>query len=1162
MKNKFWLIAFIFLIGMFGTSNAVEVKMPEDLSEIDWIDWDVWSDIKKQCAYCETDISYTERYLTVKNAPHTRAEFGWCEGCYSDDDWGNGDRYNYKNLKLAYGYSEGTLELEVYCSKHYKVVGREQVMDSDLFEEVKGRYIFKDLLEDINDEYVGKRVFFSDTGTDIVLISFDPNEADLYSEVNVGYVTDDCGSNLKAATFYAEVTKIGIIPVFDDASEGTSVEYRPIPYQSGVEIEVQNMFFVSCHHDVRCQEEGCNEFVASSGFSFMNDPNTKIQGASKPIIGNYCAQKHACGFFWVMPVYTQGVGQGGISYNVDGEHQCTEGVDCLEKRGDGKVFCETHSCDECGQAVIGVNMWDARAYEYDAGINIKGIYDGEFNDYYSNYCCEHFCWEYMCTGYGGSYEETGYNTDTDGRKNNFKAYCKKHKNDCSIAGCEGIITLCGNIHNYKVCDECYETLEKYEDGTTLDIGLIECECCGQAVMLTDSIEITQLGYSVLCFNCARKLLDADGTVTVRGVTIYQYDLTDEEIEKIPNILPQTGKESQERADSIKIDISEELVTDPNKYDEDFPGVEINIEGLGVCPCDDEEHVWVRIGGDWYCTECHRNKEGKKYEEVYVDNSGELADDEYSYNGGYDYSGDDYYYGDDYSSSSTTQESTSPTECIHTNYPVPNSVIFTNLTATTHLQVWTCTNCNAQQNATYNHTYVNGVCVCGYLQDLVAPTVKLIIPEDEKKAEIGDSIVVRFEDNEELKSAKYALIYGTENQTYTKELTGKLQDVTVATSLNAGTYTLLISEVTDAQGNKSEIQVYTFVITGEDENEFENIGNGDIGQDNDYVISGTTSNDKVAPKLEIIIPSSNSSMYGTLVKDPETISNYEKIEMEIPESRTVLLRVTDNEELGVVSYEKVWMVNNKYAGPTTENVSGTKHEITINLPEEEGVYVLNIYKLADVNGNALENIVIIFKDAEKEEVDTTNPTIQLVSPKQLNIIEEGTLVKVKFADDKGLNEVKYDLTVTSEKGGEMIRSEVRKFNGALAQDLDLAEFEADTEKIKIDLELSDLAGNVTSGSYVFKLNSKNNSVKVETKGETEIFEEDTDKKAEDEKTTEKVEVENGTEKENSGLKDGSGIIESDTVSKVEVGFFEDEPEIDDTNDFYYDDDIVVSVMPVE
>lgn len=1141
MKNKFWLIAFIFLIGMFGTSNAVEVKMPEDLSEIDWIDWELWSDIKKQCAYCETDISYTEIYLTRTELSYSYYTESFCDEC------GFAHVFRGENVKLA--YFKPTEKIKIYSDDHGKSGKSVLIGSTGWFDNVDGVYVLKDFLYDIEDEHKGRRVFFSTDGTDVVFISFDPNEADLYSEVVEGHVTDDCCSDLHASPIYKEIAKVGIYPLFDDRIEGAvlAAGCKPITYQGGNYITDVKVFFIGSEHEEKCQEPGCNNFVSSSGFIY--------EYASKAIIGKYCAKDHACGFFWEMPVYTRGAGQGGVHYV-----NCTEGVDCLEKRGDGKVFCETHSCDECNQAVIGVNMLDARTMEYDMGILPSGIYTGEFNDYYSNYCCEHFCWEYMCTGYGGSYDETGSMVDADGRRYNFKAYCSKHSDDCSIVGCNGIITLYGNNHRYKVCDECYEAY-KVEEGV-LEEGTVICGCCLQRVMISDAVEISRQGDVVLCFACARKLLKDDGAVEVGGVTISQDDLTSEEIEKIVSILPQTGKESQERADSIKIDISEELVTDKNKYDEDFPGAEITVEGLGVCPCDGEEHTWVLIGDDWYCTGCHRNKEGKKYEEVYVDTSGELADDEYSYNGGYDYSGDDYYYSDDYSSSSTTQESTSPTECIHTNYPVPNSVIFTNLTATTHLQVWTCTNCNAQQNATYNHTYVNGVCVCGYLQDLVAPTVKLIIPEDEKKAEIGDSIVVRFEDNEELKSAKYALIYGTENQTYTKELTGKLQDVTVATSLNAGTYTLLISEVTDAQGNKSEIQVYTFVITGEDENEFENIGNGDVGQDNNYVISGTTSNDKVAPKLEIIIPSSNSSMYGTLVKDPETISNYEKIEMEIPESRTVLLRVTDNEELGVVSYEKVWMVNNKYAGPTTENVSGTKHEITINLPEEEGVYVLNIYKLADANGNALENIVIIFKDAEKEEVDTTNPTIQLVSPKQLNIIEEGTLVKVKFADDKGLNEVKYDLTVTSEKGGEMIRSEVRKFNGALAQDLDLAEFEADTEKIKIDLELSDLAGNVTSGSYVFKLNSKNNSVKVETKGETEIFEEDTDKKAEDEKTTEKVEVENGTEEENSGLKDGSGIIESDTVSKVEVGFFEDEPEIDDTNDFYYDDDIVVSVMPIE
>lgn len=1161
MKNKFWLIAFIFLIGMFGTSNAVEVKMPEDLSEIDWIDWEVWENIKKQCAYCETDISYTERYLTQDVIEDNYIMTCYCDGYvvvnYPTQYVPVKEKFECHVTGAKIAYYKDRVNMYVGCSdktnhKHdnYNEDGWLcfEITEERGYKKLEGMWIYAGFLKTINDEYAGRRVFFSDNGTDLVLISFDPNEADLYSEVNEGCVTDDCGSDLHASPIYKETAKIGIYPLFDDRIEGAVLAdgCKPITYQSGQHIteETSNLFFISSEHDVRCQEDGCNNFVSSNGFS--------LEGTQKALIGNYCAKDHACGFFWIMACHTQGVGQGGLDYGY-----ITEGVDCLEKRGDGKVFCETHSCDECGQAVIGVNMLDARAYKYDDGINWLGIYDGDNNDYYSNYCCEHFCWEYMCTGYGGQCEEVGCNVDSDGRCKSFKAYCKVHRDDCSIAGCEGVITLYGNNHRYKVCDKCYESLDKSEDGT-LEAGTISCACCLKVVMSTNTLEISRYGDVVLCFDCARKLLKSDGVVEVGGVSIYQSDLTGEEIDElVNNILPHTGKEGQERADSIEINISEELVTDKNKYDEDFPGAEITVEGLGVCPCDGEEHTWVLIGDEWYCTTCHKNKYGVEYKAVEVDTSNEFLDD--YYDDDYYYSGDDYYYSNDYSSGSTTQVSTSPTECIHDNYPVPNTVIFTNLTATTHLQVWTCTNCNAQQSATYNHTYINGVCVCGYLQDLIAPTVRLIMPEDEKKAEVGDSVVIRFEDNEELKSAKYALIYGTENETYTKELTGKLQDVTVANSLDVGTYTLLISEVVDAQGNKSEIQVYTFVVTGEKEDEFEN---GDIGQNsNSTTVPGTTSNDKIAPKLEIIIPSSNSSMYGTLVKDPETISNYDKIEMDIPESRSVLLRVTDNEELGIVSYEKVWMVGNNYAGPVTENVSGSKHEITIDLPEEEGVYVLNIYKLADASGNALENVVIIFKDAGKEEIDTNNPTIQLISPKHLNTIEEGTLVKLRFADDKGLNEVKYDLTVVSEKGGEMTRSEVRKFNGALAQDLDLAEFEADTEKIKIDLELSDLAGNVISGSYVFKVNSRNDSVKVETKGDAEIFEEDADKKTENEKNTDKVETGNGVTGDNSELKDGSGIIESGTVSKNEVGFFEDEPGIDDTNDFYYDDNVVVSVMPI-
>ena len=58
----------------------------------------------------------------------------------------------------------------------------------------------------------------------------------------------------------------------------------------------------------------------------------------------------------------------------------------------------------------------------------------------------------------------------------------------------------------------------------------------------------------------------------------------------------------------------------------------------------------------------------------------------------------------------------PATCEHFKYPVPSSVRFTNVTKEEHTQVWVCTNCNTEQRETYEHMYIDGICVCGHRQD--------------------------------------------------------------------------------------------------------------------------------------------------------------------------------------------------------------------------------------------------------------------------------------------------------------------------------------------------------------------------------------------------------------------------------------------------------------
>jgi len=51
-------------------------------------------------------------------------------------------------------------------------------------------------------------------------------------------------------------------------------------------------------------------------------------------------------------------------------------------------------------------------------------------------------------------------------------------------------------------------------------------------------------------------------------------------------------------------------------------------------------------------------------------------------------------------------------CNHALYPVPASVTFEMISYSQHNQYWTCTNCNKYLTEAYNHTYINGICVCG------------------------------------------------------------------------------------------------------------------------------------------------------------------------------------------------------------------------------------------------------------------------------------------------------------------------------------------------------------------------------------------------------------------------------------------------------------------
>lgn len=65
-----------------------------------------------------------------------------------------------------------------------------------------------------------------------------------------------------------------------------------------------------------------------------------------------------------------------------------------------------------------------------------------------------------------------------------------------------------------------------------------------------------------------------------------------------------------------------------------------------------------------------------------------------------------------SNSGTTGGNLSTGTCSCSEYPVPTSVSFQNLSATQHKQSWSCSNCWTALTETYNHAFIGGRCVCG------------------------------------------------------------------------------------------------------------------------------------------------------------------------------------------------------------------------------------------------------------------------------------------------------------------------------------------------------------------------------------------------------------------------------------------------------------------
>ena len=839
-------------------------------------------------------------------------------------------------------------------------------------------YISNKVLEKISS---GERALLYAADGDLQLVKIKNPDMEIYIEGEYGIVSNDYVT-----------TKYGIVPLYGDIvlASGMSANLSMVrlPTNGGNAVDASKVFFV-CKNCARCGA-GCSNFVASDGFTYGEPPAEKH-------LNKFCAQDHACGFFWTIE-------------NGDSFIPSIENLECPDQQREGEnVFCADHTCDRCVKAVVGANLSDGRK-------SFPTVYQGNDRSFYSNYCVSHFCWENSCTKFtrtNMSQILAHKNIDT-GFATGLTTRCLDHCDNCSIAGCTNLVPI--SVYEKTKLFICQEHANAITNGE-LSSKLVNCETCG-AEMVAEIAHEYKGKY--LCPSCVNKIKN--------GETLENEDGNDITLENLEDAAG--GKDGLEEQLG-------DLVLDP------FNNENVKVCNNKNCAFYGKETTWMTVDGKKVCSKCHTAEDGETVEvQMNTDINNGTASGVGSDTG---YSGGSW--SDDGSGSTPT-----PTQCIHANYPVPNTVTFTNITAQTHQQVWTCTNCNTAQTATYEHTYINKLCVCGQEEDTEAPKVEILEPSEET-IEAGAEIILKVTDNKELKSIKYKMFWGEEQAAVQEDFSGgTLQEVTVGElPTEEGTYTLYVQELVDAAGNITEA---TFIFKVEKEEE------------NSQPAEQPSITDTEKPTIKLAI---NNTLNSDI---QEKSAN--RIELD---GDSVIIVLEDNEGLRSITYTCLWDEN----GRVEELDLGEKQIYQLRLdgiPQEDRILLIS--EIVDKSGNKLEDISILFTlpEGQREEKDEEVPRVGILSPENMAEVTEETLVRFKFSDNKGLEQVKYTIKKSEDESkNEVVLESVYPFSGALEQNLDLIKL--DEEYTKIEFVVTDVNGNEANIWYTFEV--KDNKVEMKFDG---------------------------------------------------------------------------------
>lgn len=372
-----------------------------------------------------------------------------------------------------------------------------------------------------------------------------------------------------------------------------------------------------------------------------------------PLISRYCVQ-HVCKFF-----------------NADGS--AYEKLACIEK-AEGAGYCSAHTCQaECTDHIIGlVNSITA---DTSTKKLVVGRYNGEDEGTYSTFCSVHSCNSYKCRK-----SITGQS----------QFYCSTHAKRCPMI--DYATNMGMNICNEPIADNaevCIRHLgdkKIFDEDSTYNRRYVTCSKCG-GLMLVDKI--------------------SDG----------KYYINDAEVNSNTEYICASCKTAadaiKKRLDAYKKSFEgDTLTTEEISIVENRCGVNgceaLCMSGSTFCSnhtCRADNCFNQKDASEIYCTSCKEKDAAGELSSLPVGVSSDGSDNGSSGGSGGGGGGSGSYV-------PITPVTPTPDTCNHNIYPVGTDVTFADVDYDKHKQSWTCTNCKTALTEEYEHTFIDGTCICG------------------------------------------------------------------------------------------------------------------------------------------------------------------------------------------------------------------------------------------------------------------------------------------------------------------------------------------------------------------------------------------------------------------------------------------------------------------